>query len=57
VKDRSAAAEPAGRGEDPLVQERSQSRLITANRGQSDDRESLSYEKPRKPLERRGAFR
>src|SRR5207302_6564426 len=31
--------------------------LIAENRGQSDDRDSLSYEKPIKPLERRGAFR
>src|SRR5213595_1672811 len=40
-----------------LNQERRQSDLIAENRGQSDDRESLSYEKPIKPLERRGASR
>src|SRR2546430_10801168 len=51
------SAEPDGRGEDCLVQSRGQSRLIAENRGQSDDRESLSYEKPIKPLERQGASR
>src|SRR2546425_8437118 len=42
-------AEPAGRGEDPFVPERTQSRPMAENRGQSDERESLSYEKPIKP--------